>query len=67
MARLRFTAMVNFNSELLQHVGDINILTVTSQWEEGMDARGRGKTEVRTCSAYEVESELLSRGVCLRV
>ncbi|KAJ3587658.1 hypothetical protein NHX12_011255 [Muraenolepis orangiensis] len=27
--------MVHFNSELPQHVGDINILTVTSQWEEG--------------------------------
>ena len=66
-ARLRFTAMVNFNSELPQHIGDINILTVTSQWEEGMHARGRGKTEVRTCSAYEVESKLLSRGVCLCV
>ncbi|XP_028445930.1 leucine-rich repeat transmembrane neuronal protein 2 [Perca flavescens] len=40
-ARLRFTAVVNFNSKLPQHVQDINILMVTSQWEGSGDARGR--------------------------
>lgn len=56
-ARLRFTAVVNFNSKLPQHVQDINILMVTSQWEgrggereveeDGGGARGRWrKTEV---------------------
>lgn len=41
-ASLRFTAVVNFNSELPQHVEDINILTVTSQCEE----KKRKKIEV---------------------
>lgn len=46
-ARLRFTAVVNFNSKLPQHVQDINILMVTSQWEGRGGARGRWrKTEV---------------------
>lgn len=45
---LRFTAVVNFNSKLRQHVPIINILTVTSQWEGKGEARGRWrrKTEV---------------------
>lgn len=46
-AKQRFTAVVNFNSKLPQHVQDINILMVTSQWEGKGDARGRWRgTEV---------------------
>lgn len=41
-ARQRFTAVVNFNSKLPQHVQDINILMVTSQWK----GRGVCKREV---------------------
>lgn len=52
-ARLRFTAVVNFNSKLPQHVQDINILIVTSQWE----GRG-GKREVEEDGGCKREVEV---------
>lgn len=52
-AGLRFTAVVNFTSELLQHIQVINILMVTS-WRR---RRGWRKTEVHTSSAYETKSK----------
>lgn len=65
-ARLRFTAVVNFNSMLPQHVQDINILKVTSQWEgremqEGGGGRLRGREQVT-----EQESERVFVCVCGR-
>lgn len=66
-ARLRFTAVVNFNSKLPQHVQDINILMVTSQWEgRGGQEGGGGRWGVQeggggrlrcTSSVYEAESK----------
>ena len=66
-ARLRFTAVVNFNSKLPQHVQDINILMVTSQWEGrggereveedgGVQEGGGGRLRC-TSSLYEAESK----------
>lgn len=56
-AKQRFTAVVNFNSKLPQHVQDINILMVTSQWEGKGDARGGGGGLRCTSSVYEAESK----------
>lgn len=56
-ARLRFTAVVNFNSKLPQHVQDINILKVTSQWEgRGMQEGGGGRLRC-TSTVYEAKSK----------
>lgn len=55
-ASLRFTAVVNFNSKLPQHIPDINILMVTSQQEGMGDARGR----------WRVEEERGAQAECMR-
>lgn len=56
-ARLRFTAVVNFNSMLPQHVQDINILKVTSQWEGREMQEGGGGRLRCTSTVYEAESK----------
>lgn len=66
----RFTAVVNFNSKLLQHLQDINILMVTRR--RGREGRVVGGWGVRlrcTSSVYEAESKWLSKRVrgCLCV
>lgn len=55
--RDRFTAAVNFNSMLPQHVQDINILKVTSQWEEREMQEGGGGRLRCTSTVYEAESK----------
>lgn len=58
--QLRFTAVVNFNSTLWQHVQGINILMVTSQWEGKATWEGGGGRLRRTRTVYEAESKWLS-------